>query len=195
MNVLAYALSRSSSPQHRVDSEQTGSRCGVDDLVQTNGRSIRHPIQPPAPNLCVSCSRSVGLGHGRPVDPLEGLTGGTPTIRFPSFRRAHEVRSIATSVAFQYSLSLKDVLEATYWCSVGRSSIHPRAQEVRSIAISVAFHYSLPSRMSLRLRSENPFINFYLRDFRAKRADGTKGISFVAASVPVTFPRPARSGH
>ncbi|KAL8611963.1 hypothetical protein ACOMHN_062592 [Nucella lapillus] len=73
--------------------------------------------------------------------------------------RAHEVRSIATSAAFQYSLSLRDVLEAAYW------------------------------------RSENPFINFYLRDFRAKRADGTKGISFVAASVPVTFPRPARSGH
>ncbi|KAL8610742.1 hypothetical protein ACOMHN_016725 [Nucella lapillus] len=73
--------------------------------------------------------------------------------------RAHEVRSIATSAAFQYSFSLKDVLEAAYW------------------------------------RSENPFINFYLRDFRAKRADGTKGISFVAASVPVTFPRPARSGH
>ncbi|KAL8609031.1 hypothetical protein ACOMHN_065257 [Nucella lapillus] len=75
MNVLAYALSRSSSPQHRVDSEQTGSRWGVDDLVQTNGRSIRHPIQPPAPNLCVSGARSVGLGHGRPLDPLEGLTG------------------------------------------------------------------------------------------------------------------------
>ncbi|KAL8569518.1 hypothetical protein ACOMHN_002065 [Nucella lapillus] len=73
--------------------------------------------------------------------------------------RAHEVRSIAPSAAFQYSLSLRDVLEAAYW------------------------------------RSENPFINFYLRDFRAKRADGTKGISFVAASVPVTFPRPARSGH
>ncbi|KAL8590051.1 hypothetical protein ACOMHN_034282 [Nucella lapillus] len=73
--------------------------------------------------------------------------------------RAHEVRSIATSAAFQYSLSLRDVLEAAYW------------------------------------RSENPFINFYLRDFRTKRADGTKGISFVAASVPVTFPRPARSGH
>ncbi|KAL8579157.1 hypothetical protein ACOMHN_010741 [Nucella lapillus] len=73
--------------------------------------------------------------------------------------RAHEVRSIATSAAFQYSLSLRDVLEAAYW------------------------------------RSENPFINFYLRDFRAKRADGTKGISFVAASVPVTFPRPAHSGH
>ncbi|KAL8575940.1 hypothetical protein ACOMHN_027338 [Nucella lapillus] len=88
MNVLAYALSRSSSPQRRVDSEQTGSQCGVDDLVQTNGRSIRHPIQPPAPNLCVSGARSVGLGHGRPVDPLEGLTGGTPTIRFPSFRRS-----------------------------------------------------------------------------------------------------------
>ncbi|KAL8580908.1 hypothetical protein ACOMHN_039608 [Nucella lapillus] len=52
-----------------------------------------------------------------------------------------------------------------------------------------------PSRMFLRLRSENPFINFYLRDFRAKRADGTKGISFVTASVPVTFPRPSRLGH
>ncbi|KAL8614126.1 hypothetical protein ACOMHN_026343 [Nucella lapillus] len=75
------------------------------------------------------------------------------------YPRAHEVRSIAASVAFQYSLSLKIVLEAAYW------------------------------------RSENPFINFYLRDFRAKRAEGTKGISFVAASVPVTFPRPARSGH
>ncbi|KAL8597793.1 hypothetical protein ACOMHN_004908 [Nucella lapillus] len=31
--------------------------------------------------------------------------------------RAHEVRSIATSAAFQYSLSLRDVLEAAYWRS------------------------------------------------------------------------------
>ncbi|KAL8580113.1 hypothetical protein ACOMHN_061227 [Nucella lapillus] len=143
----------------------------------------------------------MGPLHAQGLGILTMLTGTSMPWRWRQlgprqFRiRAHKVRSIATSVAFQYSLSLKDVLEATYWCSVRRSSIHPRAQEVRSIATSVAFHYSLPSRMSLRLRFENPFINFYLRDFRAKRADGTKGISFVAASVPVTFPRPARSGH
>ncbi|KAL8584985.1 hypothetical protein ACOMHN_043621 [Nucella lapillus] len=108
MNVLAYALSRSSSPQHRVDSEHTGSRCGVDDLVQTNGRSIRHPIQPPAPNLCVSGARSVGLGHGRHVDPLERLTG-VPQLSSSSIRgyRAAFVRPFAKLAA---QISQEDTL-------------------------------------------------------------------------------------
>ncbi|KAL8565034.1 hypothetical protein ACOMHN_003410 [Nucella lapillus] len=42
---------RGQGKAHADNSEQTASRWGVDDLVQTDGGSLRHPIQPPAPNL------------------------------------------------------------------------------------------------------------------------------------------------
>ena len=64
--------------------------------------------------------------------------------------RAHEVRALATSSAFQHSVPLRHLLEAAYW------------------------------------RSENPFISFYLRDIRMTRADGSKGISFVAANAAIS---------
>ena len=66
--------------------------------------------------------------------------------------RAHEVRALATSAAFQHSVPVRHLLEAAYW------------------------------------RSENPFINFYLRDIRMTRADGSKGISFVAANASISVP-------
>ena len=61
-------------------------------------------------------------------------------------RRAHEIRAWASSLAFQESWSLRDVLQAAYW------------------------------------RSESPFINFYLRDTRALRQDGSYGFSAVVAA-------------
>ncbi|KAL8602813.1 hypothetical protein ACOMHN_061047 [Nucella lapillus] len=80
LNILADALSRSKAVLSTEWTQQSASRCGVDDLVQTDGGSLRHQIQPPAPNLCVPGARSAGLGHGRPADPLEGHTG----VRLPS---------------------------------------------------------------------------------------------------------------
>lgn len=59
--------------------------------------------------------------------------------------RAHEVRALATSAAFQQSVALHQVLAAAFW------------------------------------RSENPFINHYLRDLRSRRLDGSFTVSFVAA--------------
>ena len=63
-----------------------------------------------------------------------------------NIRRAHEIRAWASSLAFQESWSLRDVLQAAYW------------------------------------RSESPFINFYLRDTRAARGDGSYGFSAIVAA-------------
>lgn len=78
--------------------------------------------------------------------------GKDPTL---SSSRAHEVRAIASSVAFHHSAPLREILGAAYW------------------------------------KSENPFISFYLRDFRMVRENGSKGISFVAANTAIrTFMPP-----
>ena len=63
-----------------------------------------------------------------------------------NLRRAHEIRAWASSLAFQDSWSLKEVLQAAYW------------------------------------KSESPFINFYLRDIRATRQDGSYGLGTVVAA-------------
>ncbi|XP_076451683.1 uncharacterized protein LOC143287522 [Babylonia areolata] len=71
------------------------------------------------------------------------------------------------------------------------SCLNPRTHEVRAIATSAAFQHSVPLQYVLEAafwRSENPF-NFYLRDFRMTRADGSKGISFVAANTAVSVTR------
>ena len=69
------------------------------------------------------------------------------TSQMPSdIRRAHEIRAWASSLAFQESWSMRDVLQAAYW------------------------------------KSESPFINFYLRDVRACRQDGTYGIASIVAA-------------
>ena len=63
-----------------------------------------------------------------------------------NLRRAHEIRAWASSLAFQDTWSLREVLQAAYW------------------------------------RSESPFINFYLRDVRAARQDGSFGLASVVAA-------------
>lgn len=68
------------------------------------------------------------------------------------------------------------------------SVLHPRAHEVRALASSAAFLHATPMSSILEAafwKSENPFINHYLRDLRCQRADGTFGISFVAAQTTI----------
>jgi hypothetical protein len=84
-------------------------------------------------------------------------------------------RWISDTVVLAYKTSLAETPASS-----------PRAHELRALASSAAFLQSCPLRQVLDAafwRSENPFIHHYLRDLRRARADGSYGISFVAAGA------------
>ena len=65
------------------------------------------------------------------------------------------------------------------------SVLHPRAHEVRALSASLALVHNLPLEVildSATWRSQNTFINQYLRDITRLREDGTYGIASVVVS-------------
>ena len=65
---------------------------------------------------------------------------------------------------------------------------HPRAHEVRALSASLAASHHLPLNSILEAafwRSEDSFINFYLRDTALLRDDGSRGIGSVVVAQHV----------
>ena len=84
---------------------------------------------------------------------------------------------------------LRKVIAKAYKDQDGNTSLEPRdirkAHEIRAWASSLAFHdsWSLQDVMQAAYwKTESPFINYYLRDVRAVRQDGTYGFASVVAA-------------
>ena len=134
-----------------------------------------------------------------PVRALKMYRRRTKHIRSPkqrqlfiSFNPAHSNDIRATSLSRWIKLLIIEAyksLNIAHTLTDPMPLISPRAHEVRAWASTLAFRSVAMSDLlsTAYWRSEDTFLNYYLRDISRRKEDGTWGLpSCVAASVPLS---------
>ena len=124
-----------------------------------------------------------------PVRALKFYLDRTKAVRAQTHRRLFISYNLeyASDISLQtLSRWLREVIKQAYFSSA--VTITPRVHEIRAWAASLAFKHSVPLSTILEAafwKSETTFVNYYLRDVRRLRHDGSFGVAsaVVAQSV------------